>query len=135
MTDKKPVLLKFSAYFLLALGGLFSIPLLSMLKFASMGASATGTFGIIFVILIVLFVVAGIGLLKRQQWARVLTIIMFSLLLLSGFNSLKDNNSASGEGIAFNIGYWSAQLIVLGGAGLGLYAMIVDRSVRHYFDR
>ncbi len=48
---------------------------------------------------------------------------------------MKDNNLANTQGIAFNIGCWSAQLIMLGPAGLGLYTMIFDRSVRHYFDQ
>ena len=135
MTSKQPALLKFSAYFLLSMGGLFSFTLLGMLKFGNLDASATGTIGIIFGLIIALFITAGIGLLKRQKWARVLTIMMFSFLLLSGLNSLRTNNRGTGEGLAFNIGYWGVQLIFYGGAGVGLYAMIADRSVRQYFDR
>ena len=135
MTYKQPALVKFSAYFLLSLGGLFSFTLLGILKFANMDASATGTVGIIFCVVIALFVTAGIGLLKRQKWARVLTIIMFSFLLLSGLNSLRTTNRGTGEGLAFNIGYWGVQLLIYGGAGVGLYAMISDRSVQQYFDR
>ncbi len=67
MTGKKPVLLKFSAYFLLSWGGLLCIMLLSMLKLVSMEASTTGIVSIIFVGFIALFIAAGIGLLKRQR--------------------------------------------------------------------
>jgi hypothetical protein len=131
MTNRKPALLKFSAYTLIAMGALFSFTLLSILRGGSIGSIGIILIGII---LILFTIAAGIGLLKKQKWARVLAIITFLLLLISGIGSSSTSIPTARMGTAFYIGFWSASLILVGGSGLGLYAMIFDKSVKHYLN-
>jgi phosphotransferase system glucose/maltose/N-acetylglucosamine-specific IIC component len=127
MTNRKPALLKFSAYTLIAIGALFSLTSLSIFR--------GGSIGLIGIMFILFPIAAGIGLLKKQKWARVLAIITFLLLLIGVIGSLTTSSPTAGMGTAFYIGFWSAYLIIIGGSGLGLYAMIFDKSVKHYLNQ
>ncbi len=74
---------------ILAIGGIVMIAGGAMLS--GMGKSGAGALfamggavvGVIFFVLAALYVLTGIGLLKLQNWARILTIVLIALGLLS----------------------------------------------------
>lgn len=79
---------------------------------------------------------SGIGLLKRQKWAKTIAIILFSLFVLSGLYSLSQTKpDVAGTSAAYRLGSSVGQFLVYGGSGLGLYALTLNKSVRRYFDR
>jgi hypothetical protein len=133
MSYKNNFLLKFSAYYLFLLAGLFGIVLLSMLALNFSKSDPVILYIIIVIIaLICLFIASGIGLLKRKKWAKVASIIAFLIIALSTIGSL--NSPSVSDNLTYNISNILTKLAMFGGSGLGLYALIVNQSVKSYFD-
>jgi hypothetical protein len=137
MSYKKPGLLIFCACFqiiLAAFTGLAVIPLLN----APVSSNAITTIAVITGMMSVLMMASGIGLLKRQKWARIVTVILFSLFILSGLyrsSQPKQETARAATSASYQFGYNSSQFLIYGGSGLGLYALTLNKSVKRYFDR
>ncbi len=145
---KKPGLVIFAAVYLFIsaafigiLGFFATLPL--VVFSSSSGSTSQSTsryqiglillFAILFIALICApFIASGIGLLNRKKWARVTSIIIFSLSILGGFVSItSQNNSSSGTQSSQSLG----KALGLALPGLGLYAMTLSQTVQNYFSR
>jgi Predicted membrane protein (DUF2127) len=137
MSYKKPGLLIFCACFQIIVAAL-TLPAVITLFTASNASSSVITIAVIVGIMSALMMASGIGLLKRQKWAKTMAIILFALFIVSGFYRLSQPNPAvtgSRASASYQFGYNGGQFLMYGGSGLGLYALTLNKSVKRYFDR
>jgi hypothetical protein len=80
-----------------------------------------------------LLIASGLGLLLRKKWAKISSVVMFLLMIVSAWaapgNDVSDNSvilSLVGKGL----GYF---LVDYGAYVFCLYALILSKSVKQYF--
>ncbi len=135
MSYKKPGLIIFCAWFQFIIAAFTGLSVIGLFNVAN-PSNAVAPIAVVMTTLFYLMVGSGIGLLKRQKWAKTIAIILFSLFVLSGLYSLSQPKpEVTGKSAAYQLGYNGGQFLVYGGSGLGLYALTLNKSVKRYFDR
>lgn len=135
MSYKKPGLIVFCAWFQFIVAAITGLSVIALFNVPT-PSKAAAPIAVIMASMCYLMLGSGIGLLKRQKWAKTIAIILFSLFVLSGLHGLSQPKPENaGTSAAYQLGYNGGQFLVYGGSGLGLYALTLNKSVKRYFDR
>jgi energy-coupling factor transporter transmembrane protein EcfT len=80
-------------------------------------------------------IASGVGLLKRRKWARISSIVLLLLMMLSVLASFQSNPSeAATASASYRLGEAIGQSLIWGSFGLSLYALTLNKAVKRYFD-
>jgi hypothetical protein len=142
MSYKKPRLIIFSAALLFFMAALFLVTIIVIMRFSDplLSASPPPTNFLFFMIglCILLFgslIASGVGLLKRRKWARISSIVLLLLMMLSVLASFQNTPSeAATASASYRLGEAIGQFLTWGSFGLSLYALTLNKAVKRYFD-
>lgn len=134
MSRNRPTLIIFISIYLFFLGFIFAIAALLVLVrgFSSLGFILMSS---LFIGLACLYLMTGIGILRKQRWAKTSSLVIFGLTIFSSLSSLSRLANQGNLNVAFQQGQVFGAGIGLIISGLGLYTMTQDQAVKDYFSR